>query len=106
MSRKQVVILWVIAVILAASAIVVKTRSAKGFDSHTARARGQTLFADFPVKEVARVKITSGKETVTLARKGEDWVVADRADYPANVANLSEFLRLVAQVKVVEGVES
>jgi len=106
MSRKQVVILWIAAFILAASAIYVRTHSSKGFDSHTARARGKTLFENFPAKEIGRIHITSGKDSTTLARKGDSWVVTDRADYPASSDSVVSLLRALREVKVVDGIEA
>ena len=43
MSKRQVVVLWILAAVLAAAAFIVRSGSSKGFESKTQRARGATL---------------------------------------------------------------
>ena len=106
MNKRQVVVLWILAILLAAAAFVARSTSSKGFQSKTERARGQTLFADLPVQEAAKIRVSSGENTSTLVRKDGKWLIAERGDYPANVTNVNEFLRTLSEVKVTQGIES
>lgn len=53
---------------------------------------------------VSEVSIIKGSETpaVTLHKAGTQWSVAQRADYPADVAKLRRLLRALGDAKVVE----
>ena len=106
MNKRQVVVLWIVALVLAVAAFFARSKSSKGFESKTERNRGQTLFADLPVAEVAKITVSSGENTSTLVRKDGKWSVADREDFPANVTNINEFLRSLSEVKVTQGVEA
>ena len=43
-----------------------------------------------------------GKPLVTLKRGGDDWQVAERAGYPADVGKLREYLYKLADAKVLD----
>ena len=75
MNKRQVIILCIIAVILAAAVAVVKFTGKETVQSATARAAGETLFENFPANEVASVAITGADGTVTIAGtiRGRQW---------------------------------
>ncbi len=106
MSKRQVVVLWILAVVLASAAFLVRSGSSQGSESKTQRARGATLLADFPATEVAKIQVSSGEKSATLVRKDGKWIVSDRQDYPANTATINDFLRTLAEVKVTDGIEA
>ena len=106
MNKRQVVVLWIIAILLVVAAFFARSSNSKGFESKTSRNRGQTVFADLPAPEVAKIQVKSGDKVSTLVRKDGKWTVAEREDYPANVANINEFLRALSEVKVTQGIES
>lgn len=106
MNKRQVVVLWIVALVLLTAAIVVRTGSSKGFESKTERARGQTVLPDFAADQVAKIKVSSGENATTLVRKDGKWTVEERGNYPANTATVNEFLRTLSEVKVTEGVEA
>lgn len=106
MSKRQVVVLWILAVILVTAAFVVRSGNSKGFQAKTERARGATLLADFPAKEVAKIQVSSGDKSTELVRKDGKWVVANRGNYPANTGTINDFLRTLAEVKVTDGIEA
>lgn len=106
MSKRQVVVLWILAILLAAAAFLVRSGNSKGFESKTQRARGATLLADFPAKEVAKIQVNSGDKSTTLIRKDGKWAVAERENYPANTSTINDFLRTLAEVKVTDGIEA
>lgn len=106
MSKRQVVVLWTLAILLAAAAFIVRSGNSKDFEAKTQRARGATLLADFPAPEVAKIQVSSGEKATTLVRKDGKWTVSDRADYPANTATINDFLRTLSEVKVTDGIEA
>ncbi len=106
MSKRQVVVLWILAILLAAAAFFVRSGNSKGFEAKTQRARGATLLADFPATEVAKIQVNSGDKSSTLVRKDGKWTVAERENYPANTTTINDFLRTLAEVKVTDGIEA
>ena len=68
--------------------------------------RGAALFPTLApeLNTVTEVGILKGGATpvVTLHKTGERWSVAQRADYPADVAKLRRLLRAIADAKIVE----
>lgn len=106
MSKRQVVVLWILAVLLVTAAVAVRSGNSKGFQAKTERARGATLLADFPAKEVAKIQVSSGDKSTELVRKDGKWVVANRENYPANTGTINDFLRTLAEVKVTDGIEA
>ncbi len=106
MNKRQVVVLWILAILLAAAAFFARSKSSGGFESKTERARGETLFAELPVQQVAKIQVSSGDKSTTLVRKDGKWTVSEREDYPANVTTVNEILRTLAEVKVTQGIEA
>ena len=106
MNKRQVIILCIIAVILAAAVAVVKFTGKETVQSATARAAGETLFEKFPATDVASVAITGAEGTVTIEQKDDNWTVAERDGYPASTSSVNDFLRTVAELKVTRGMEA
>jgi hypothetical protein len=106
MNKRQVVVLWTLAILLAAAAWIVRSGKDQGFESKTQRARGQTLIPDLPATEVAKLEVRSGDKSATLVRKDGKWSVAERENYPAKAATVNEVLRTIAEVKVTDGIEA
>jgi hypothetical protein len=65
---------------------------------------GRVLFKDLKAADIAAVKIVepsvSSKATLTVQRKGERWVIAERADFPADQAKVREFVLKAIGLKV------
>ena len=61
---------------------------------------GRALFKDLKVADVAAIRITEPKETLTIQRKDDRWVIAERADFPADVSKVREFALKVIGLKV------
>lgn len=106
MNKRQVIVLWVIALVLAAAVGLVKFTSKDAASSATNRAPGETLFASFPATDVARFEVAGADNTVTLQRKESGWVVVERDDYPARLLMVNEFLRTLADLEVTRGMEA
>jgi hypothetical protein len=61
---------------------------------------GQKLFKDLNASEVAAIRIVEPKSTLTVQRKDERWVISERADFPADVAKVREFVLQALSLKV------
>ena len=65
-----------------------------------AAALGRTLFKDLKVADIAAIKIVEAKGTLTVQRKDDGWVIAERGDFPADLARVREFVLKVIGLKV------
>ena len=61
---------------------------------------GRTLFKDLKAADIAAIRIVEPKETITVRRKDERWVIAERADFPADLAKVREFVLKAIGLKV------
>ncbi|HEX7261051.1 MAG TPA: hypothetical protein VF258_04495, partial [Luteolibacter sp.] len=100
MNKRQVTILWVIAIALGAAVAVVKLSQNQSARSATKRVPGQLLFESFPATEAAAIEIQGAAGTITLVRKDNQWVVKERNDYPANSTYVNDFIRTLGELKV------
>jgi hypothetical protein len=61
---------------------------------------GRSLFKDLKAAEVAAVRIVEPKATLTVQQKNERWVLAERGDFPADLAKVREFVVQALALKV------
>jgi hypothetical protein len=106
MSKKSVIILWIIALVLGISVTTLKLRAPVSGKANTERSRGQTLLESFPADQVASIQLKGYEKSVTLTKKESGWVVAERGDYPANVSSINNLLRTIEKVKVNNAIEA
>jgi hypothetical protein len=103
MNRKQLTVLIVAGLIIGAAAILISKNREKSQLTSNAKL-GQQMVKNFPINDVERITVKHGSDQMNLARKDGRWVVQERADYPANFGNVSEFLRKVWDLKVAQPV--
>lgn len=106
MNKRQVIVLWIIAIALIGAVAAVKLTRSSAAASVTQRAPGQTLFEAFPADEVASIELTGAEHAVTLRKKDGAWTVVQRDDYPAEGGRAHELLRTLADLKVAQGIEA
>lgn len=106
MNKRQVVVLWIIALVLGGAAYFAWSGKSKTYESKTSRTRGQTLLPDFKEDQVAKIEITGVKDSTSLALKDGKWTVANRDGYPAKSMEVNEFLDSLKEVKVVQGIDA
>jgi hypothetical protein len=106
MNKRQVIILWIIAIALGGAVGIVKLTQKDSTRSATKRAAGDTLFESFPGTDVTNVAIQGADGKVTLAKKDGAWIVAERDNYPANSSYVNEFIRTLTELKVTRGMEA
>jgi hypothetical protein len=98
-----VTLLVILAVLAVAGILIVREPSPQ----RSGVALGNQLLKDLPVNGVVAIKIKGPEEdTVSLARKGEQWVVEDRFDYPADFSKITDFVRSLHQMKVGRSFEA
>jgi hypothetical protein len=61
---------------------------------------GRVLLKDLKAADIAALRIVEPKETLTIQRQGERWVIAERADFPADQAKVREFVLKAIGLKV------
>jgi len=61
---------------------------------------GQPLLKDLKVSEVASIRIVEPKATLTLQRKEEGWVLAERDGFPADLGKVRAFVLQALGLKV------
>jgi Domain of unknown function (DUF4340) len=61
---------------------------------------GRTLFQDLKAADIAAIRITEPKSALTVQRKDERWVIAERNDFPADLSKMREFVLKVIGLKV------
>ena len=106
MNKRQVSILWVIAIALGAAVTAVKLSQNTTSRSATKRVPPQTLFESFPASESSTIEIQGAASSVTLTKKDAKWVVVQRDNYPANNTFVNDLIRTLGELKVVQGMEA
>jgi hypothetical protein len=106
MNKRQVIILWAIALVLGVSVATVKSIQNRAVQNATKRVQGQTLFESFPANQADTIQLQDATASVTLARKDGKWTVAERDGYPANTTYVNDFLRTLAELKITLGMEA
>jgi hypothetical protein len=76
MTRKQLLILVVVGVVVGLGGWLVKQRSQQSWTAHEAQI-GQEILPDFPVNEVQEIRIHTKEDSLTLKKPAEIWVVAN-----------------------------
>ena len=90
MNRKQLLILLVLVAVLGGAGwVLFQKQSAAWRAPETA---GQKLLPNFPVNDVVRLRVQHGTNELNLVKRDDLWRVRERADYPANFNEVSEFL--------------
>jgi hypothetical protein len=101
MNRARLGALIVAAVLVISIALMVSTRRNTSQQSHDA-----LLFPNLAgeVSTVTSLDVRKGSTTpsVSLHKKGDQWTVAQRADYPADVSKLRKLLLSLSDAKIVE----
>lgn len=101
MNRKQFLMLLLAVVVLGAASVAVFWQDIAEYRASGANI-GAKLLPEFKIAEVARIELKDAKNSVTLDRKENYWVVAERENYPAEFKAISDFIIKLADLKVVQ----
>jgi len=102
MKGKQLFILLVLAA-LAGGAWYYLGKENRSTWSETGGGGGKIV--DFPINDVARLKIKTSAGELNLVKKNDTWTVQERADYPATFVQVSDLLRKLWELKTVQDVK-
>jgi hypothetical protein len=101
MSRQRFIVLLVAALAAICVALFVSSRRNVESDSH-----GVILLPSLTqeLNTVTELSVTKGSKTaaVTVHKQGEQWTVAERANYPADVVKLRKLLLALSEAKIRE----
>jgi len=67
-----------------------------------AAALGQLLLKDLKAADIAKIRIVEPKSTLTLERKEDGWVIAEREGFPADLAKVRDFVVKMISLKVAQ----
>jgi hypothetical protein len=63
---------------------------------------GQKLFKDLKAADIASIRIVEPKATLTLERKEQGWVIAERAGFPAAFGKVRDFVLKALELKAAQ----
>jgi hypothetical protein len=101
MNRKQFLLIAAVVVVVGGLGLFVSRKQSSAWKA-TSSSLGGSVLGDFPVNDVSQLVIKQGTNELTLAKKDDLWRVKERGDYPANFAEISEFLRQAVDLKFVQ----
>jgi hypothetical protein len=99
MSARALVVLIVLLVILGGGALLYQRQQANQRPQNAA-ALGKPLLKDLRAAEVAAIKISEPKRVLTVQRRDDGWVIAERDGFPADVAKVRDFVIKMLELKV------
>jgi len=96
-------LLVILAILVVAGILLVREQPSRRGEV----ALGTQLLEDLPVNGVVAIKIKGPEgDTVSLAKKGDQWAVEDRYGYPADFSKIADFVRALQQMKVGRSFEA
>lgn len=101
MSRQRFALLFIAALIVISGAFYLSTQRNLSHETQGA-ALLPSLTADLNAVTAVIIRKGSAKPTLTVHKTGGQWLVAERADYPADVAKLRKLLLSLRDAKIVE----
>jgi len=109
MNKRQVIILWIVAAVLAVSVALIKRGKDNSIKSVTNRQVGQTLLENFAAADVATIDIKGAESSVSLVRKDGKWLLPQREDFPAKSSgpsSVNDLLRTVGELKIAQSMQA
>jgi hypothetical protein len=103
MKGKQLALLLLLLAVLGGAGWYLQKGSRSAWSETAAGAGGKVV--NLPLNDVAQVTIKTSLGELNLVKKADTWTVAERADYAADFAKVSELLRKVWDLKTVQEVK-
>jgi Domain of unknown function (DUF4340) len=96
MKKNRLLLLLAVAIVVGLAGIYSKISQSAGWsDSKTDR----TIFQNLPVNDITKIQIRSTPASVTLEKKGDQWTVAERSDYPADFGKIQDLTKMLWELK-------
>jgi len=99
MNARVAAILVVLLVVLGGGALLYQQQERTQRPQNVATL-GRSLFKDLKVADIAVIRIVEPKGALTLQRKDDRWVIAERGEFPADLSRVREFVLKVIGLKV------
>jgi hypothetical protein len=100
MNRKQLTTLVILGLVIGGLGLFLFSRKAGSWKSSDNATR-QTIFQDFPLNDVAHVRIKQADAELNLVKNDDQWTVQERWNYPANFSDIGDLLRKMWELKSV-----
>jgi hypothetical protein len=101
MNARVVAILVVLMAVLGGAALLAQ-REDSARRPQDAATLGQPLLKDLKTADIAKIRIVEPKSALTLERKEDGWVIAERDGFPADLAKVREFVVKMISLKVAQ----
>ncbi len=102
MNLKQLGALIVAVVIIGGAVFMLHNRQQSSWSGGGAEVGKKLLGDDFPVNDVAHISVQHGTNELNLVRTNDFWCVRERANYPANFSQISELLKKLRDLKIIQ----
>ena len=99
MNARLALVFVVLLVVLGGGALVYRYQENARRPQNVA-SLGRPLLKDLKAADVAAIKLVEPKATLTLQRKDDGWVIAERRAFPADLARVREFVVKLIELKV------
>ena len=99
MSARALLALFVLLVVLGGGALLYQRQQANE-RPRNADVLGKPLLKDLRAADVATISISEPKSALTVQRKDEGWVIAERDGFPADVAKVRGFVIRMLELKI------
>jgi hypothetical protein len=99
MNARVVVVLLILLAVLGGGALIYQQQEAARRPQNAA-ALGQPLFKNLQAAEIASIRIVEPKQTLTLQRKEQGWVIAERGGFPADLGAVRGFVLKAIGLKI------
>jgi len=97
-ARVAAILVVLLAVLGGAALLYQREQGARRPDN--AATLGRTLLKDLQAADIVTIRIIEPKATLTVQRKDDRWVIAERADFPADTGKVREFVLKVIGLKI------
>jgi hypothetical protein len=101
MNRKQFLILVIALLVLGGAGVALFWQDIAAYRESGAKI-GAKLLPNLKVADVAQVRLQDAKDTVTLVKKDNAWIVQERAGYPADIQAIADLLVKLVDLKVTQ----
>jgi hypothetical protein len=105
MNLKQLGILIVVVIAIGAAGLAIHNHQKADWSGGGDEVGQNLLGTNFPFNAVAHISIKHGTNELNLVKKDDLWRVRERANYPANFSQISEFLLKASDLKIVQAEE-
>lgn len=104
MKGKHVAILLALVALIGGAGLFMLKRTQSDWQETGTGSGGKVL--EFDLNNVAQVSMKTAATSINLVKKGDDWTVQERADYPADFVKVSQLLRKFWDMKTVQEVKA